>query len=44
MNEPAARMMSRRHQDLLVKARGLSESPSSPSMAQKPPMGMQRRE
>ena len=44
INEPATRMMSRFHHFALVKARGLSLASSSPSMAQKPPTGMQRRE
>ena len=34
MNEPAARMMSRFHQTLDVNALGLSDSSSSPSIAQ----------
>ena len=43
IREPAASTMKRCHRGLAVKARGSSLSPSSPSMAQKPPMGRARR-
>ena len=42
INAPAARMMMRFHGALAVKERGSSLSPSSPSMAQYPPMGRSR--
>ena len=44
MAEPATRMMHFFQPGLLEKQPGSSESSSSPSMAQKPPMGMARRE
>ncbi len=40
---PAHRMMIFLHQDARPKDRGSAESSSSPSMAQKPPMGRARR-
>ena len=44
MNAPATRMISFFQAGLLLKERGSSELSSSPSMAQKPPMGRARRE
>ena len=43
MKDPAARMTIRFQGFAAVKARGFSLVSSSPSMAQKPPMGMSRR-
>ena len=44
MKDPATRMMTLRQAALFSKERGSEESPSSPSMAQNPPMGSRRRE
>ena len=44
MAEPATRMMNFFHPGLAEKLPGSSVASSSPSMAQKPPMGMARRE
>ena len=44
IKDPATRMMNFLQAGLLENALGSSEASSSPSMAQKPPMGMARRE